>query len=131
MMDSWKKQLGSTKLLILLLTVAVFIYLLQISWQVLGIFSDAFIILFFAWILSLLLGPSVEKLSAFTKFSRGIAAGIIYALFFGLLTLTIVLFIPAITTQIQTLAKILPHYLNSSPDFVNKLSNDALSYLEG
>lgn len=131
MMDSWKKHVGSTRLLVLLLTIAVAVYLLQISWQILGIFSDAFVILFFAWVFSLLLTPSVERLSSWMHIPRNIAAAIVFTIFFAVLTLTIMLFIPAVSKQIQTFSKVLPSYLNSSPGFVSKISNSALSYLEG
>ncbi len=131
MMNEWKKQLGSTQLLILLLTIAVAIYLLQVSWQFLGMFSDAFVILFFAWIISVLFEPSVERVSKWTRLGRGVAAGIIYTAFFGILALTVILFIPAIGAQIATLAKVLPTYLKSSPAFVNTLSTTVLTSLQG
>ncbi len=130
-MDTWKKQFGSTQLLILLLTIAVAIYLLQISWQFLGMFSDAFVILFFAWIISVVFEPSVERVSTWTKLRRGPAAGIIYTAFFGILVLTVILFIPALGAQMQTLAKVLPSYFKSSPEFVHTFSNTIFTSLQG
>ncbi len=131
MLDELKKQFGSVKILVALLTIAVAIYLFQVAWQVLGLFSDAIIILFSAWVISCILEPSVNKLSQFTKLSRGYAAGIIYVIFFSLVVISIMLFIPAISTQFQMLLKILPKYLSYSPEFVSKLSSTGLSYLEG
>lgn len=131
MLDELKKQFGSVKILITLLTIAVAIYLFQIAWQVLGLFSDALIILFSAWVISCILEPLVDKLSRFTKLSRGFAAGIIYVIFFSLVVLSIVLFIPAITSQFQHLLKILPTYLSYSPEFVSRLTSTGISYLEG
>lgn len=130
MMDSWKKHVGSTSLLVTLLTIAVAIYLLQILWQVLGLFSDAIIVLFSAWIVSFMLEPLVKRVSRYTHLPKALAAGIIYAFFFGLLILTVVLFIPAITSQIQNLSKTLPKYLAPFPTFLNQVTNNSVSYVE-
>lgn len=131
MLDELKRQFGSVKILVALLTIAVAIYLFQIAWQILGLFSDAIIILFSAWVISCILEPTVNKLSRLTKVPKWGAASIVYTVFFSLVVLSIVLFIPAISTQMQTLTKTLPKYLNASPEFINRLSNTGISYLEG
>lgn len=130
MIDSWKKHLGSTQLLVTLLTVAIAIYLLQLAWQVLSLFSDAIIVLFSAWVVSLMLDPLVKNVKRFSHLPKTLIAGIIYALFFGLLILTVVLFIPAITSQIQHLNKTLPTYLSPFPSFLNQVTNNSVSYVE-
>lgn len=130
MMDSWRKQVGSTRLLVTLLTIAVAIYLLQIGWQVLSIFSDAILALFSAWIISFMLEPLVEKIRQFSKIPKGAAAGIVYALIFGILTSVVILFTPAITTQIQNLGKTLPKYAAPFPSFVNQFTNNSFSYVQ-
>lgn len=130
MIDSIKKRLGSSSLLITLLTIAVSLYLLQIVWQVLGIFSDAIIAFFSAWVVSFILEPLVEKIKLLTKLPKTAAAGLVYALFFCLLTLTVILFIPAMSHQIQTLGKVLPKYLESYPTFVHQFTNNSVSYIQ-
>lgn len=130
MLDEVKKQLSSANILITLLIIAVGVYLFQAAWQILGLFSDVLIILFSAWILSIVLDPLVQGVSQFTKIPRSISATIIYALFFGLLALTVMLFIPAVIIQIQNFSKTLPRYLATSPSFVGKLSIDGTTYLE-
>lgn len=130
MMDSWRKQLGSTQLLIILLTIAVALYLLQLVWQILGIFSDAIIILFTAWVVSFILDPLTDRTQRITHLPKTAAAGIIYALFFGLLILVAMLFVPALSHQLQTLGKVLPQYLSSFPTFVNQFTNNSFSYIQ-
>lgn len=130
MMDSWKKQLGSTQLLIVLLTIAVALYLLQLAWHVLGIFSDAIIVVFTAWVVSFVLGPLAYRLQKITRLPKAAAAGLIYAAFFGLLILTVILFIPSLSRQMQTLGKVLPHYLAQFPTFVNQITNNSFNYIQ-
>lgn len=130
MMDSWKKQLGSTHLLIILLSIAVSIYLLQMLWQVLGIFSDAIIVVFSAWIVSFILEPLVERVKNITKLPKTASAGIVYTLFFGLLIVTVVLFIPAFTYQMTTLTKLIPKYVGSFPIFVNQFTSNSVGYIQ-
>lgn len=130
MLEEIKKQLSSANILIMLLIIAVSVYLFQAFWQVLGVFSDVLIILFSAWVLSIVLDPIVDKLSRYVKLPRSIAAFLVYTLFFGLLALTVVLFIPAVGSQIQNFSKALPKYVSTSPDFVNRLTNTGITYLE-
>lgn len=130
MIDSLKKHFGSSQLLIVLLTIAVGLYVLQILWQVLGLFSDAIIIVFSAWIVSFILGPLVHRIEKWTRVPKIVAAGIVYTFFFGLLILTVILFIPAISHQMQTLGKVLPQYLASFPVFVNQFTNNSFTYIQ-
>lgn len=129
-MEGLKKQFTSVNLLVSLLIIAVSIYLLQILWNVLGIFSDVIVVLFMAWVVSFILEPAVEKLSSLTKIPRVVSAFIVYTLCFGLLALTVNLFIPAISKQIQILGNTLPFYMNTAPPFVHKLTDSAFGYLE-
>ena len=127
MLDEIKKQLASAKFLVIILSVAISIYLLQILWQVLGVFSDVIVIVISAWLLSFLLEPLVHKLSRGVKIPKIASAFLVYAAFFGLIALTIDLFVPAVSSQLQGLIKILPKYLSFSPALSQMINNSALS----
>lgn len=129
MLEEFKKQITSVQILVALLSIAAAIYLFQILWQTLSIFSDIFGMLIFAWVLSFLLEPLVDKLNRFTKMPKVISALVIFAAFFGLLTVVVTLFIPAVASQIDSLQKVLPHYLSSSPIYVRHMADSALSTL--
>ncbi len=119
MLQEIKKQFTSINILITLLIVAVGFYVLQILWQILGVFSDVFIILITAWLLSFILEPLVNKLSHVVYINRITAAIIVYILVFGLFGIFIFLFIPLVATQTQNLIVVLPRYLSSYPSFIN------------
>ena len=129
-METIKKQFTSAHLLITLLIIAVGIYLLQILWNVLGLFSDVIVVIFMAWVVSFILEPAVEKLSAVTRMPKLASAFIVYTLCFGLLALLVNLFIPAISKQIVVLGKTLPFYVETAPPFVHKMTDSALNSLE-
>ena len=70
MIDEFKKELTSFRLLALLLTVAVSIYLFQFIWQAIMNFSDVIWIAVFGWLLSFMLEPVVHLVSRFTRLSK-------------------------------------------------------------
>lgn len=122
MLDHLRKQSGLISTLLVLLILAVGIYLFQFVWQFLLFFSDIIVILVIAWVLSFILGPFVEGLHDRLRFPRSISALLIYTLFFGLLALTIFLFVPVVSSQVQSLTKELPKYQRTFPTYVNKLT---------
>jgi len=105
-------------ILITLLIVAVGIYIFQIGWGVINTFSDVIVILVSAWLISFILEPFVESLTTGIKAPRILAAAFVYTLFFALVALLIFLFIPTISTQMQSLFTTLPNYLNHAPPFI-------------
>lgn len=129
-MDTLKKQFTSFNLLVALLIIAVGIYLLQILWNVLGLFSDVIVVIFMAWVVSFILEPAVEKVTTLTKIPKTASAFVVYTLCFGLLALVINLFIPAISKQIAVMSKMLPIYVDNSPAIVHKFTDSTLRYLE-
>src|SRR5690242_15928280 len=120
MLDEFKKHFTSIQILITLLIVAVAIYIFQQVWDVLANFSDIFIILISAWLLSFILEPLVNMLTRYTKLYKAVSALIVYLLFFGLIGVIIFLFVPVITAQLQGLFFVLPKYLANYPAFINK-----------
>ncbi|RJQ36597.1 AI-2E family transporter [Candidatus Microgenomates bacterium] len=129
MFDHLKKESNLTRILIILLIFAVGTYLLGLAWQTLSNFSDVIIILILSWLLSFVLEPIVEKIKNFTHFPKGIATLIAYLFITAIFAVCIFLFIPVVTAQIQTLTKLIPSQLESSPQFVNRFGDTLISYL--
>lgn len=123
MLEEIKKQFTSIQILITLLIIAVGIYVFQIIWQVLANFSDIIIMLITAWVLSFILEPIVNRLTRWIHMYKIASALVVYMLFFGLIGIIVFLFIPEVTAQLQTLTRILPHYLKPYPTFVNSWGN--------
>ncbi len=123
MLDEFKKQYASIKILIFLLIVAVSIYLFQIFWQVLSIFSDILVMLILAWLLSFVLEPLVNLISRITKLSKLFSALIVYAFFGVLIAAGIFLFIPIVALQFQSLSKVIPGFLEQYPGLIQTWNN--------
>lgn len=115
MIDEFKKELTSFRLLATLLTIAVGIYLFQIAWQVLGNFSDVIVIMVCAWLLSFILEPAAFKVSQAAKLSMVWSALIVYIFIAVIFTVATIIFIPTVITQLQTLSAIFPVYLSYAP----------------
>jgi len=130
MLEEIKRQFTSVSILITLLIIAVSIYIFQIAWQLLGNFSDVIIILIIAWLLSFILEPFVDRITHLAKVSKIIAAFIVYILFFGIVAATIFLFIPQVSSQMQSLLQVLPRYLNSSSPLLHRWIALTTSYLD-
>lgn len=129
MFEELKKEFTLIRVLIILLIIALGIYLLGIIWQIVGIFSDVIIIFILAWLLSFILEPVVNKIEKLTRLSKTWSTLVSYLLFSLVFATAIFLLIPTITIQIQTLAKIMPTYLESAPSFVGKWGDTLLPYL--
>jgi predicted PurR-regulated permease PerM len=120
MIEELKKQLSSAQLLIVLLILTVGTYLFQTFWQVLALFSDVFIILLSAWLVSFILEPLVERLARMTRLNLGLSASIVYILALGLIGSGMFVFFPTVVNQMQQLGQLLPSYASSYPDVVNR-----------
>lgn len=118
MIDEFKKELTSFRLLAILLTIAVGLYLFQILWQLLNNFSDVIVIIICAWVLSFILEPIAYKITKHTKLPIVWSALIVYIIIAIIFTVGIFIFIPAVVSQIQTLSTIVPLYLSSAPRFI-------------
>jgi predicted PurR-regulated permease PerM len=130
MIEDLKKEFTSFRLLAILLTIAISIYLLQIFWQVIGYFSDVIVILVVAWLLSFILEPLVHSIANLTRLSKVISAIIVYLFFAILFTATIFFFIPIVSNQLQVFSNILPQYLSSFPKSVQSWNNSVTNSLD-
>ncbi len=123
MLESFKKQYTSFRILIILLIIAVSIYLFQIFWQALSAFSDILVMLILAWLLSFVLEPLVNLISKVTKLSKLISALIVYIFFGVLIAAGIFLFIPIVVLQFQSLSKVIPGFLDQYPGLIQTWNN--------
>lgn len=130
MLEDIKRAFTSIQILIALLIIAVGAYVLQLAWGVLNNFSDVIIILISAWLVSFILEPFVESQYRYLRLPKALAAVIVYLIFFGFLAAVIFLFIPVITSQIQSLSVVLPNYVASAPPFVHRWIDVTTSYLD-
>src|ERR1035437_427821 len=115
MFEELKKEFTLFKLLVFLLTVAVSIYLLGIFWQVLGNFYDVIVIALFGWLISFIIEPLVDVVTKITRLKKLWAALIVYILFAILFTVAIFILLPVITSQFQSLSRIIPKSLSAFP----------------
>src|SRR3990167_7021744 len=130
MLDDIKKELSSLKLLSVLLTIAVSIYLLQFVFEFLRNFSDIILILFFGWLVCFILEPFVDIFTNYLKIPRVISTALVFVLCAILIALTFLIFIPDISSQFRTLQKVVPAYMDTAPavlqrgvdSFINSLS---------
>lgn len=123
MFDDLKKELSSFRLLASLLTIAIFIYLFGVLWQFLQNFFDIIIILVVAWLLSFVLEPLVDFIANLTKLSKVTSALIIYGLFGILFFIMIFIFIPIVSSQFESLSKLIPQFLSSYPRYLDAWNN--------
>lgn len=127
MLDEFKKQSFLISTFFALGSVALGIYLFQILWTFLGFFSDAIIILFSAWILSVILEPAIIGLQKISKMPKVASASIIYLLFFALFAFTVSSYVPVVSSQYFALVKVLPKYQHTFPYYVNRATQIILT----
>ncbi len=118
MFKELQKDVSLVRILIVLAITTIAYHLLQIVWQVLGDFSDIILMLIFSWILSFVLEPIVDNIQKTIKVPKIIATLFTYTLLFVFLSLAILLFIPVVSAQIETLNEILSIYIAYTPPFI-------------
>lgn len=128
MLKELKKDAVLFRILLILLIIAVGSYVFGITWGILGNFSDIFIMLIVAWLLSFVLEPLVEQVVSLTNLSKVIVAFIVYLLFLSLFAAIVFLLIPTVMTQVQILSTVIPIYLDTYPGFINKIGDSITSY---
>ena len=123
MLESIKKEFTLFRLLVILLTIAVSIYLFGIIWQFLGNFSDVIVIAVLAWLLSFMIEPLVDIISKFTKLAKIWSALLIYTFFAIFITVAIFLLLPSVISQFQSLSVIIPKNLSAFPNVIKTWDN--------
>jgi len=115
MIEDIKKELSSLKVLTILLTLAVSIYLLEFVFDLLRNFSDIIWIIILGWLVSFVLEPFVDLITKYLKLPKVISTVIVFVLAGGLLAATFMIFIPDLTAQFNSLQKLAPGMLQGFP----------------
>ena len=100
--DPWLRALA-----VLGCAIAAF-YLISLLWQVVQAFADIIMLFFLAWLIAFVLEPLVGTLIEAARLPRLAAIGVIYLTLLVLLSLGVVLLVPALTIQIVEVARTLP-----------------------
>lgn len=124
MLEDLKKEFSSLKLLTILITVAVSIYLLQFVFEFLRNFSDIILIIFFGWLVSFILEPFVDIFTKYLKIPRLFSTILVFIISALLITASILVFIPDILSQFKTLGKVIPEFMQNSPPQLQKGVNN-------
>ncbi len=144
-----------TKTLIILLVAIASLYLAEQVWKFLLSISDIILLFALAWLIAFILQPSVkllsehpvpvrvvefvrrrghERLASFLDrfhLPHGVAVSVVY---FGLLVFLVVMGIFLVPLSIQQLTQLgasLPHYIEQSPDLLNRLQAEFDHYNVG
>jgi len=102
--DPWLRALA-----ILGCAIAAF-YLVGLLWQVVQAFADIMMLFFLAWLIAFVLEPLVGTLVE-ARLPRLAAIGVIYVTLLVLLSLGVILLVPALTVQIVEVVSNLPTYV--------------------
>lgn len=120
MLNELKKDLSSVKLLIILLTLAVSIYLLNFILDFLKNFSDIIWIIILGWFVSFILEPFVDIFTKKLKLPRIFSTVFVFSLAASFLVITFMIFVPDLIQQFIALQKILPGAINGYPPQIQK-----------
>jgi predicted PurR-regulated permease PerM len=123
MIEEFKKEFTPLKFLVFLLIIAVSIYLLQILSTVISNFSDIIFVIVLGWLLSFILEPVVNLTTKYLKISKVFGALMVYLLLGALIAVMVFIFIPLVSSQLQTLSAIVPQYFSAFPQFVVTWNN--------
>jgi predicted PurR-regulated permease PerM len=104
-------------------------YLFGLVWQIVQEFADIILLFFLAWLVAFVLEPVVGTLVE-ARLPRLAAIGLTYLTLLVLLSLAVILLVPALTLQIVEVVRSLPGYVEQATAFLTSLqtsSNDWLS----
>ena len=133
MFDEFKKEFSSLKLLTILLTIAVSIYLLRFTFDFFTGFADIIWIFILGWLLSFILEPIADVFTKYLKLPKTVSTVLVFLLVGAFIVSTFLLFIPDIISQFKTLEKVIPQFLSTAPpqfqkgfdNFINSLNNSS------
>jgi predicted PurR-regulated permease PerM len=86
------------------------IYLVGLLWQVFQQFADIVLLFFFAWLVAFVLEPLSAALTRLARLPRLLAIALTYLALLVVVSVGVVLIVPALVLQIVTVAKNLPGY---------------------
>jgi predicted PurR-regulated permease PerM len=104
------------------------IYLTGLLWQVIQEFADIILLFFLAWLVAFVLEPVVGTLVE-ARLPRLAAIGLTYVTLLVLLSLGVILLVPALTVQIVEVVRSLPTYVEQATAVLTGLQNTANEWL--
>jgi predicted PurR-regulated permease PerM len=126
MVEELKRDFFSVRLLIILLTLAVGIYLLNFVFDFLRTFSDIIWIIILGWLVSFIMEPFVDFFDKKLKLPRSLSAVIVFSLAAIFLFIAFMFFIPDIVAQFNSLQRLIPDIINSFPASARNLVETSL-----
>jgi len=126
MLNELKRDFFSIKLLVVLLTIAVGIYLLNFIFDFLRAFSDIIWIIILGWLVSFIMEPFVEIFIKKLKLPRSFSTVIVFSMAAALLLISFRIFIPDLIAQFYALQKIVPDILSSFPVQIRNLLENSI-----
>jgi predicted PurR-regulated permease PerM len=121
MKDPWLRALA-----VLGCAIASF-YLVGLLWQVIQEFADIILLFFLAWLLAFVLEPLVGTLE--TRVPRLAAIGITYLTLLVLLSLGVILLVPALTLQTVEVGRSMPGYVEQAATLLSDLQSTTNNWL--
>jgi predicted PurR-regulated permease PerM len=103
-------------------------YLLGLLWSIVQEFEDIILLFFLAWLVAFILEPLVGTLVE-ARLPRLAAIGLTYLTLLVLLSLGVILLVPALSLQIVEVARNLPTYVEQATAFLNNLQGTLNEWL--
>src|SRR5947207_10786098 len=104
------------------------VYLVGLLWQIVQQFADIVLLFFLAWLVAFILEPLVGTLVE-SRLPRPAAIGLTYLTLLVLLSLGVVLLVPALSLQIVEVARNLPTYVEQATAFLSTLQGTLNEWL--
>jgi predicted PurR-regulated permease PerM len=102
-------------------------YLVSLLWQVVQNLADIILLFFLAWLIAFVLEPLVGTLQP--RVPRLVAIGITYATLLVLLSLGVLLLVPALALQTAEVVRSTPGYVEQGGQVLTDLQNSSNSWL--
>src|SRR5437879_6863668 len=104
------------------------VYLIGLLWQVVELFADIILLFFLAWLVAFVLEPVVGTLVE-GRLPRLAAIGLTYLTLLVLLSLGVILLVPALSLQIVDIARNLPNYVEQATALLSSVESAANEWL--
>jgi predicted PurR-regulated permease PerM len=106
------------------------VYLVGLLWQIVQEFADIIVLFFMAWLVAFVLEPVVGFLVE-GRMPRLAAIGLTYVTLLVLLSLGMILLVPALTLQIVEVVRSLPSYVEQASALLTGIQGSANEWLTG
>jgi predicted PurR-regulated permease PerM len=107
------------------------VYLVGLLAQIVQEFADIILLFFMAWLVAFVLEPVVGVLVEQTRAPRLAAIGLTYAAMLVLLSLGVILLVPALTLQMVEVVRGLPGYIEQITALLTGIQSNANEWLTG